>query len=327
MNKLSLFKIASILLLGTTLFLGNWGFQMSENNKVITEENQTLSKEVEELNDLKETLKAEVDSLMVSYEKVTEEKTVLQELLGNTKTKLAKTTSAFQQFKETTGNTILTLKEQIQQLFRTRVSLEETIKETNIANNVLLEDAGIDRSTFEGIMSGSEDKEVAFKQLLAEYKVAQKRKNELEIANRVSQIKANLKPKEIYLEALRATAFRVELEMKNGKATSKAKRVKMIKLSFELNDVPEKYLGTQELFLVIKDEQRKLLTKKDATVTINTSGNAEIIKTTSSRTLELDNNQRVRFNYDVDEKLDPGFYSITIYAKDGLLGKTSFKVI
>jgi len=52
------------------LFSINWGLQLSKKNETIIAKNQKLSGRVEELDKLKESLQTEIDSLVVSYEKV-----------------------------------------------------------------------------------------------------------------------------------------------------------------------------------------------------------------------------------------------------------------
>ncbi len=326
MSKLNTFILTTIVFALSTLFLTNWGFQLSAEKKDILTENQQLSGQVKELDELKENLTKEVNELVTSYEKVTEEKKVLQELLNDKTAQLVKEEQNFQALKTDYNNTTLSLKETIQQLFQTKTDLEINIKETATVNDILLEEAGIDRATFEGIMNNSADKTLAFQALLAEYKVAQERAKELEIKNRVQKIRANLKPKEIYLQEFRATAFRVELEMRNGKATSKAKRVKNIKVSFDLKEIPKKYQNEQDLYLVVKNEKNELLTNEVEPTAINIGNNSASIKISQSRHLELEDSQRLRFNFEVLSKLKEGYYSVYIYAKDGLLGKTSFRV-
>lgn len=327
MKKQNIFAIAAILLAIATLLLTNWNVQLSKQNETILVENQQLSGQVEELDNLKESLQKEVDNLVVSYEKVTDEKQVLEELLQQKETNLAKTTANFQQFKAASTETTNSLKENIQRLFQTKISLETTIQETTEANDVLLSESGIDRATFEAIMNGTGNKEAAFEELVTAYKVAQDKATEAEMVARINKIKANLKPKEIYLTAFSATAFRVELENRVGKPTTKGKRVKRVKVSFDINKLPAKYLGKQDLYMVIKDDQNGLLSNEVKPTEIQVGTNGERIKISQSRKVELDESQRLRFNYEVMEKLKEGYYSIYVYAKAGLLGKTSFRVI
>lgn len=326
MSKLNTFILTTIVFALSTLFLTNWGFQLSAEKKEVLIENQKLAGQVNQLDELKESLTEEVNELAVSYEKVTEEKRVLQELLEDKTTELTKTKQDFQALQTSSNSTVLPLKETIRQLFQTKTALETNIKETTIVNDVLLEEAGIDRATFEGIMNDSANKTLAFQALLTEYEVAQKRVKELEIKNSLQKNRANLKPKEIYLQEFRATAFRVELETWNGKATSKARRVKNIKVSFDLKEIPEKYHGEQDVYLVVKDEKNQLLTNEAKPTVIKVNNNTEVHKISQSRHLELADSQRLRFNFEVLDKLKAGYYSVYIYAKNGLLGKTSFRV-
>ncbi len=327
MKKLNMFAIVAILLAIVSLFLTNWGMQLSKQNQTILVENQQLFGQIKELDDLKENLQKEVDNLVVSYEKVTEEKQVLEELLQQTATNLAKTTANFQQFKIASSETVSSLKENIQRLFQTKTALEVTIKETKEANDVLLSESGLDRATFEAIMNGTGDKEAAFQELVAAYKLAQEKAMEEEMVARLNKMKANLKPREIYLTAFSATAFRVELENRAGKPITKGKRVKQVKVSFDVNKLPAKYFGAQELYLVIKDARNELLSNEEQPTEIVVGDTKEKVKISQSRKVDLEVSQRLRFNYEVMEKLKEGYYSVYVYAKAGLLGKTSFRVI
>ena len=57
----------------------------------------------------------------------------------------------------------------------------------------------------------------------------------------------------------KASAFRVEVEKKRDKLTTRAKRVRELNISFDLADVPEVYRGQQKLYLAITDDSGKPL--------------------------------------------------------------------
>lgn len=326
MKKLNILAVIAILLGISTFYLYDKKSVLTKEKQTIYAKNQILTGQIAELEELRASLKAEIDSLSHSFGKVVEEKKVIEKLLQKSKVKLAKTKIDFQDFKAASNTKILSLKESIQQLFRSKASLEVTIQETTQTNDLLLKEAGIDRATFDNIMSSSDDREVAFQQLTKEYRAVQQRARDLARAKDRKKVKVNLQPKAAYVKPMLATSFRVELEGRNGKVTARGKKVKNIKVSFELNEVDKANLGKQELYLVIKDETQKLITSNNQAIKVNLEGKEVTIITTLSRHVDLEENQRVRFVYDVDEKLAKGYYSVYIYTKNSLLGETSFRV-
>jgi len=327
MRKLNILSILAIGLLIAVFLLTNWGFKLAEEKNQFYQENQVLAQQVSALEGLKNDLKKEVDTLMNTYSQATKENEFLNKLLRNSKRKLAKTTNEFQQFRMESTTAIQSLKESIHRLVKAKSALETTIQVTEKANNTLLDQAGIDRMVFKKIMYGSTDQTVAFKALKREFVVVQeKREATRERAAQVRRVNANQRPKSIDKKVLRATAFRTETEMKNGKITAKAKRVKRIVVSFDLQDVPEVLQGEQELYLVIKDDKKKLLDKDAPTVKVRIRGLLQEIRVIQTKKVVLERSQRTFFRFDVPERLSEGYHKVAVYAKSGLLGKTSFRV-
>ena len=325
MRKLNIFAVLALGLTAAVLLLTNWGFKLSEQKNQFYQENQDLSEQVKALDGLKYDLQKEVDTLMNAYGVAVKENELLDKLLNKTKRKLTATKADFQEFKLESDSSIQTLKESIQQLVKAKSTLEVTLQEKTRTNDVLLEQAGIDRTTFHQIMDGATDQELAYKALEKEFTVVQKKRDELarERAARRLMVKSNQKP--TIKKKLRATGFRMETEMKNGKLTAKAKKVRKVVISFNLNEVPEHLLGEQELFLVVKDAERKPLFEDAETVKINIKGLLKEVRIVKKRTLELDDSQRLNFRLEV-ERLHEGYHKVEVYTKNGLLGESSFRV-
>lgn len=328
MRKLNILSILAIGLLIAVFLLTNWGFKLTEEKNQIYQKNQLLSEQVAALDELKRDLKEEVDTLMNTYHQVTTEKEFLKKLLQNTKRKLTRTSSEFQEFRMESAMAIQSLKESIQRLVKAKSTLEMNIQATEKTNEVLLEQAGIDKAVFKRIIYHSANQTVVFKALKREFAVAQEKRAEAarERTALLMRVKANQRPKSINRKVLRATAFRTETEMKNGKITAKAKRVKRIVVSFDLQNVPDIQLGEQELYLVIKDNKKRLLDKNAPTVKVRLRGLLQEIRVVKTKKVTLEKSQRVFFQFDVPERLEPGYHKVAVYGKGGLLGKTSFKV-
>lgn len=327
MRKLNILSILAIGLAVAVLLLTNWGFTLSEEKNHFIQQNQELSEQVTALDELKNDLQEEVDTLMNAYGQAVKENELLEKLLNNTKRKLTSTTANFQQFRMESQNAIQSLKQSIQQLVKAKSTLEITIQEKTRTNDVLLEQAGIDRATFKNIMDSSENQELAFTELKKEFAVIQEKRAELARARAAKRLLVkNTNQKPTVVKQLLATGFRTETEMKNGKLTSKAKRVRKIVVSFDLNDVADSFLGEQELYLVIKDGQRKLLTEDAETVKVNIKGLLQEIRVVKTRKVEIEKSQRIHFRLEVSDRLEEGYHKVAVYSKNGLLGETSFRM-
>ncbi len=328
MRKLNISSVLAVGLAFAVLLLTNWGFKLSDEKDYIIQQNQELSAQVNALDDLKMDLQEEVDTLMSAYGQAVKENELLEKLLNNTERKLTATTANFQQFRMESQQAIQSLKQSIQQLVKAKSTLEITLQEKTKTNDVLLEQAGIDRTTFKNIMSSAGNQELAFKELKKEFAVIQEKRAELaraKAAKRLLVKKTNQKPS-IVPKPLLATGFRTETEMKNGKLTAKAKRVRKIVVSFDLNDVNDSFLGEQALYLVIKDAEKKLLTEDAETVKVNIKGLLQEIRVVKTRTVDIEKSQRIHFRFEVSDRLAEGYHRVEVYSKNGLLGETSFRV-
>jgi len=125
----------------------------------------------------------------------------------------------------------------------------------------------------------------------------------------------------------KATAFRVELIRRNDKMTVRARRTRELKISFDLYNVPQSYQGNQQLYLAITDD-KGLPVSSDNPIRamIKTDkGNVEIIAQ-SARLQNIIADQRIGFNYKLDDRLQKGTYIVAVYSEKGLLGVASFRL-
>lgn len=126
----------------------------------------------------------------------------------------------------------------------------------------------------------------------------------------------------------KATSFRVELERRNDKLSVKARKIRELKISFDLNNVPLPYRGNQQLFLVITDDRGLPVDSKNPIQeTIKTEkGNVPIVAQATQFQNIIDN-QRIVLNYGLEERLKKGTYVVSVYSDKGLLGVASFRLI
>ena len=129
------------------------------------------------------------------------------------------------------------------------------------------------------------------------------------------------------LRDFKATAFRVETEKKNNKATAKSRRARRLKVSFDLTQVPPEYQGLRPIYLVISDEQAtpiKLDNPIKAQVAVN--GQPTDLIAAESKEVNIAQNQRLSFTHDLAERLKSGYYRIAVYTDIGLLGASSLRL-
>ena len=125
----------------------------------------------------------------------------------------------------------------------------------------------------------------------------------------------------------KATSFRVVVERRSDKLTAKAKRARNLAISFDLAEVPEQFRGPQKLYLVISDENGKPVAAANPTkVTIEAPTGAIPIIAQQTRSVNLDQTQRLSFNYKLEEKMKSGNYVAAVYCEKGLLGASSFRL-
>lgn len=326
MMKLNGFAVLSLGLVMAILLLTHWGIKVKEEKAIIQEEKKQLSNEITALEGLKYTLQIEVDSLMGLYGKVAQENELLKKLLYDTNTKLIKSKYDFNEFRLESATAIHSLKESVQRLVKAKSTFENTIQATQKENELFLAQAGIDRSTFDKILITSDEPEVVFQELQEAYTYVVANRKDAEANARLRRIRANQKPRAIDKKTLRATGFRTELERNGGKATIKGKRVKKILISFDLEQVPDEYLGEQELYLVIQDDRNQIIYNNGKPAKVSIKGLMQSMPVVQSKRSTLEKKQRITFDFELKRKLGKGYYIVLVYAKSGLLGKTSFRV-
>ena len=125
----------------------------------------------------------------------------------------------------------------------------------------------------------------------------------------------------------KATSFRVEMERRNDKLTVRARRTRELNISFELNQVPAAYQGTQQIYLVITDDRGlPIASENPVRANIRTDkGNVEVIAQ-ATQTQDVVVNQRIALSYKLEDRLKKGTYIVSVYSEKGLLGVASFRL-
>lgn len=128
---------------------------------------------------------------------------------------------------------------------------------------------------------------------------------------------------------VKASAFRVDVETRSDKLTSKARRTREINIGFDLVDLPEEFQGAHTLYLVLTDVNGALVPTSGTplNVSIPTPNNTPLqIQAQQAKEVNLTRAQRLTFTYPVEEKLGSGTYIATVYADFGILGSSSFRL-
>lgn len=300
-KKIILPIILGLLLLG----VGVWAFMLNGKNSTLKDEKTALSSEMMKLKDVKEQLRVSIDSLETAYESLSEENTSLQGDVeeANKKAKNANRAAAKWKHKlQAANDESASLSAQIQALLAAKGDLESSIVALQTQNDSL---KTLTQSLSQDLEQSNEDKE-ALRRLNASINDELKR---LTLAN------------------FKATAFNVSTLQRNGKIQMRHRRVKKVKVSFDLTNVPEKYQGVRPIYMVITDEKAtpiKVENSINATVKVN--GQSLDIQAVEAKEINISGSQRVAFSHDLVSKLKRGYYRVAVYTDIGMLGGSSFRL-
>ncbi len=295
-----------LFLLGTAF----WGYGLKTEKEQLISEKSDLSKQLGEIETLKLGLEAEVDSLESAYFSLADENESLQESLKSEKARVRRRDQRIKSIsnalaKEETDNgaEVNDLRSQIQNLLASKSALESSIFSLRSENDSL-------RNMTVGLTKD----------------LGKAREDNLAMANLNRSMEGELD--RLTLANFKASAFNVEfLKRNNSKVTSKSRRAKKVKVSFDLTSVPQEYQGVRPVYLVITDEKAtpiKLQEPISAQVTVN--GQTQNIMAAEAKEVNVQKSQRISFSHDLDEKLRSGYYRITVYTDIGLLGATNFRL-
>ncbi len=125
----------------------------------------------------------------------------------------------------------------------------------------------------------------------------------------------------------KASGFRVELERRNDKPTTRARKTRELKIYFNLNQVPRNFQGNQKLYLVITDDLGgPIACEHPIDVSIPSERGPVAIVAQTSQLQNVIDNQRVEMMYKLEERLKKGTYVAAVYSDKGPLGAASFRL-
>ncbi|MEM9918068.1 MAG: hypothetical protein AAF990_08230 [Bacteroidota bacterium] len=293
--------------LGILLLLsGYWGYSLSKEKETLVSDNEKLNVEISDMRQLKNQLAVEVDSLEQTYSLLAEENEELQSSLEEAKKTIARRNASVRKLKasnETSADEMGSLRSQIVSLMEDKKTLEASINRLVAQNDSLRNRAGILEQDLSKVR-GEKDALANLNQTM------QGEINRLTLAN------------------FQASAFQVEVEKKRkSKVTSKSRRARRIRVTFDLTNVPDKYQGVRPIYLALTNENGnpiKLDNPIQAKVVVN--GQTMDIIAAEKKEISLTENQRLSFTHDLASKLASGYYRAIAYTDIGVLGASSFRL-
>jgi predicted RNase H-like nuclease (RuvC/YqgF family) len=125
----------------------------------------------------------------------------------------------------------------------------------------------------------------------------------------------------------RADNFTVVSSDRKDNPTTKGKRIDEITVTFDLNNIPEEYQGSRELYLVLTEFNGNpvaVVPGKDVNLTFGSD--AVNVRAADLEKVNLTNRQSVTMSFEPTDDLIPGAYNLMVYADNGYLGSTGFRV-
>lgn len=283
-----------------------FGFFFWEKSKMYLEQSEQGEKEKTALLAEKHQIEASLDSLSNAYSSLRTENENLQGKVSSSAALVAQKEIVINQIKSANAKDLQTLRDQVASLQKTKIELE-TIISTLQTENAQLKDENARLTTENTDLKGQNTQLNDKMEGMAKQLEEQIRKTQ----------SANF----------RATSFRVEMERRGDKLTTRAKKVREIFVSFDLADVPEPFQGPQKLYLVISNDKGNPIPSTNPTkATIAAPTGPVEIQAQLVKQVVLETTQRQSFSYKLDERLVAGSYVAAIYCDKGLLGASTFRL-
>jgi len=299
--------LAVVAVILALLFCWSWWTGMNKSKEIanLESKNSVLSSEFDKLEKLKASLETEIDSLQSEFEGLSVVNDSLANSLASANSRVAsrnRTISKLRADMEAGDLRSSSLSVQISQLLEEKNALQSQITTLEGENAELREKAGI-----------------------LEQDLGKARNDNAALANLNRTMQGEID--NLTLANFKATAFQVELEKKNKKATAKSRRARRLKASFDLTEVPNKYHGVRPIYLVVTDETSSPIKMENpikAQVMVNDQ--ATDIIAVAQKEVNIGANQRISFTHDLGSKLKKGYYRVTVYTDIGILGTSNFRL-
>lgn len=283
------------------------GFFFWQKSKSYLAENEKMEIERQALEKEKVGMERSLDSLSTAYSDARTENENLQGKVSSTAALVQQKEIVIRQIKSSGAKDMAALRTQVADLQRVKIEYETIIT----------------------TLKGEND------QLKAENKRLTGENSELkgantELSGKVQDMAKQLEEqiRKTQSATFRASSFRVELEKRNDKLTTRARKAREVFVSFDLVEVPVPFQGPQKLYLVITDDKgNPVISQNPTKATVYAPTGPVEISAQMIKQVVLENTQRESFNYKFDERLKSGNYVIAIYCDKGLLGASTFRLV
>ncbi len=283
-----------------------FGFFFWQKSKVYLAQNEQGEKDRVTLTQQKAAIEASLDSLSNDYASLRTENENLQGKVTSSAELVAQKEIVINQIKSASTKDLASLRDQVDRLKKTKIELE-TIIATLQSENAQLKDENLRLTDENSNLKGQNTTLSDQMQGLAKQLEEQIRKTQS--------------------ATFKATSFRVEMERRNDKLTTRARKVREIFVSFDLADVPEPFHGPQKLYLAITNDKGSPVVSTNPTkATVFAPTGPVEIQAQMVKQVVLEGTQRQSFNYKLDERLKAGNYVVAIYCDKGLLGASTFRL-
>lgn len=293
--------ITTLLVLSAVL---GWVFWQKSRHMISESKERQIA--LDSLSTVKKNIEQELDSLSLAYSNLRTENESLQGKVTNTAAIIEKKEITIKQIKATSAKNLEDLRKQIADLEKAKTEYETIITVLRQENTTLKEEN--ERLTGENELLKGEKEQLSG-----------------QVTDLAKQLEEQIRKTQS--ATFKASSFRVEVERRNDKLTTKARRARELLVSFDLADVPQTYQGPQKLYMVITDDKGNPIASKNPTkATIYAPTGPVEILAQQVKNAVLDTTQRMSFVHQLEDKLKSGNYVVAIYCDKGLLGASSFRL-
>lgn len=282
------------------------GFFFWQKSKSFLAENEKIKIEQQSLETEKIEVERALDSLSNAYSVLRTENESLLGRVNATAQIVQQKEAAIKQIKFVSAKDIQELRAQLDNLKKAKIEIETIVTTLSAENEALkLENQRLTNENSQ--LKGSNTELSGQVQDLAKQLEEQIRKTQS--------------------ATFKATSFSVQLERRNDKLTTRAKKAREIFVSFDLAEVPQSFQGQQKIYMVITDDKGNPISSKNPTkATVYAPSGPVEIMAQQLKDVEIQSTQRLSFNHKFDDRLKSGNYVVAIYCDKGLLGASSFRL-
>lgn len=299
-------RVYGIIVTFLLLLSAGIGWFFWQKSKTMMVDNERKEQLLDSLTTIKAGLETSLDSLQLAYADLRTENETLQGRIASTAQQIAQKDSFIQKIKAGASRDVEALRSQIEGLQKAKTEYE-TIIGLLRAENEQLKNENLALKGENSALKGAKDSLSAQVADLSE-----------KLAEQIKRTQSAV---------FKATSFRVEVEKRSDRLTTKARRARNLTISFDLADVPAPYQGAQKLYLVITDDKGATIPSTSPTkVTVVAPAGTLEISALMVKPVVLEKTSRQTFVYKLDERLKKGSYVVAIYCDKGLLGASSFRL-